>query len=203
MMTLLSVAPSSRTNTASLSPPSDCWLHVDGLRSHWYMPPSKVAPAAMVLTAGRLVVPEGVGKVVWRLVLVVAEMTKGAARAMRKTLEVLLYIAEMVLCGFTMKDLDDWLRWAWRKTTKEANHSISSSLLYKGLAISYGYPLRRRAWIKSPWTSMGFACGRYDPDRDSDSMPWLRPGCCGTVMALLLLLGVDESLSTQRILCQV
>ena len=49
------------------------------------MPPSKVAPAAMVLTAVKAVVPDGLGKVVWRLVFVVAETARRAREATRRS----------------------------------------------------------------------------------------------------------------------
>ena len=56
------------------------------LRSHCFVLPSKVAPAAIVLTAARLVVPEGAGKVVWRFVFVVAAATRATKYAVRAAL---------------------------------------------------------------------------------------------------------------------
>ena len=97
--TLLKVAPSSRMNTASASPPSDCSLQVEGDRSHWYMPPSSEPPAATVLTAARAVMPEGVGKVVWSSVLVVAAEAVAAARARRERVFMLMVDMVMVLVG--------------------------------------------------------------------------------------------------------
>lgn len=50
------------------------------------LPPSKVAQAAIVLTAARLVVPEEAGKVVWRFVFVVAAAARAAKYAVRAAL---------------------------------------------------------------------------------------------------------------------
>lgn len=75
MMALERVAPSSRMKTASLSPPSVCPWHVLLLRSHCFMPPSKVALAAIVFAAASAEVPELWGKVVWSAVLVAARAT--------------------------------------------------------------------------------------------------------------------------------
>ena len=53
---------------------------------HCFIPPSKVAPAAIVLTAARLVIPEEAGKVVWRFVFVVAAAARAAKYAVRAVL---------------------------------------------------------------------------------------------------------------------
>ena len=56
------------------------------LQSHCFISPSKVAPAAIVLTAARLVVLEEGGKVVWRFVFVVAAAARAAEYAVRAVL---------------------------------------------------------------------------------------------------------------------
>ena len=53
------------------------------LRSYFFIPPSKEAPAAMVCTAARFTVPEEAGRAVCRAVLVAARCSMTEARTPR------------------------------------------------------------------------------------------------------------------------
>lgn len=65
------------------------------------MPPSRTSPAASVLAAAKLVVPELLGKLVWRLVLVVAEAARPTKVAAKRAWECMVTLETIDRTLFT------------------------------------------------------------------------------------------------------
>lgn len=129
------------------------------LLSKSFMPPSKVAPAAIVLAAERALVPLEAGNVVWRAVFVArasrtAALAPSAAEATRNTvLKSMMNIAMNMFKVHELKCCDGQMKWRdrrtiarlytkparnpstenWRQDGKDSLHYKFASMMHRGL----------------------------------------------------------------------